>query len=54
VNANAALAEGTVVAEGASVAGDAAEHADRAAPMHRAVVKMIDSLADIWWGRRMA
>jgi len=36
------------------VAGDAAEHADRAATMHRDVAEMIDSFADIWCGRRMA
>jgi hypothetical protein len=48
VNANAASAEGTVVAEGDSVAGAAAEHPDRAATMHRDVAEMIDSFADIW------
>ena len=42
------------MAEGDSVAGDAAEHPDRAPAMHRDVAEMIDSFADIWWERRIA
>jgi hypothetical protein len=47
VEANPASAEGTVVAEGDSVAGDAAEHPDSAATVHRDAAQMTDSFVRI-------